>query len=133
MLAPDAPLLGFAEVSDTPEQAIRIARDHALLVTSNPVQEDPGWHSAGFALSDAGNRFACLDLAGHGAMDVLAHGLASAAPVGSPSAALYFVGLPVLVTGTRTGLKLWVDQAHLTYLTGFIARIGRNAGPAFDS
>lgn len=120
-LSLQAELLGFAAVPDSPTYALRIGRDHALLVTPEPPQADMGWHAQGFALSDAGGAYARLDLQGPGAMDLLAHGLAAPAPEGSPSAALQFCGARVLVSGLPDGLSLWVDSARLTACCSFLA------------
>ncbi|MDJ0822854.1 MAG: hypothetical protein QNJ09_13725 [Paracoccaceae bacterium] len=123
ILAPDAEMLGFADTPGTADHAIRIARDQALLVTAKPMESQPGWHPQGFALSPAGGRYACLSLIGPNAAELLAHGLTSAPPWDSPSAAVNFAGVPALVTGTSNGLTLWVESAYLTYVTSFMAQI----------
>ncbi len=132
VLAPGAAMIGFAETPAGADYAIRIARDRALLVTQSPPAREAGWQAEGVALSPAGECYACLALSGTGAMALLAQGLTSAPPTGSPSAALRFAGLTVLVTGAPHGCLLWVDPASLSYVTGFLSRLTGGA-PAPDA
>lgn len=120
-LAPAAPLLGFGQAPDGPDFALRIGRDQALLVTAEPVPVAAGWHGAGFAVSPAGAAYAPLCLRGAGAADLLAHGLNSAPPWASPSAATLFCGHPALVSGVPDGLVLWVEQGALTAVRTFLS------------
>jgi hypothetical protein len=119
-LCPAAPMLGLGEGTQAGDYAIRIARDHAALVTRAAPDLRPGWHDAGFALSRADDRFACLALRGAGAREVLARGLASPLPHASPSAALRFAGRTALLTGAEDGLRLWVERGDLTFVTSFL-------------
>ncbi len=123
LLAPGASMLGFAQTPETSDHAIRIARDQALLITAAPPVSEAGWNADGFAFSPAGGRFACLSLTGPSALELLAHGLNSPPPKGSPSAALRFAGASALVTGTSDGLRLWVERGHLTFVTGFLMQV----------
>lgn len=124
VLAPGARMLGFADVPDSPDLVLRIARDRALLVTALPVPRTPGWQSEGFALSAAGGLYACLSLRGPGAEALLSQALTGPAPHGSPSAALRFAGTTALVTGLADGLSLWVEQGHLALVTGVLRQAG---------
>lgn len=123
-LAPRAAMLGYAETPAGPDAAIRIARDRALLVTEAPVTRAAGWQEEGFALSHAAEMYACLSLRGPGAGEVLAQALASPAPIGSASAMVHAMGLRALVTGLSDGLALWVEQAHLPFVTSFFRQAG---------
>lgn len=122
-LAPGVPVLGLAEGPAPGDHAIRIARDHALLITSAPPGATPGWLGDGFAFSAAGDRYACLALEGPGARHLLAHGLASPLPMASPSAAIGFAGITALLTAAPAGLFLWVERARLTEVSGALARV----------
>lgn len=122
ILAPNAARLGFAETPGTSDFALRIGRDHALLVTSKAPRLAPGWHEQGFSLSAAGDFYACLTLVGPSAPDLLAHGLAAPPPWGSPSAAVQFCGVRSFVSGVPGGLALWLEAGFLTYCSSFLAR-----------
>lgn len=119
-LAPGAARLGFAQVADTDDIAIRIARDRALLVTATPVARNGGWQAEGFALSPAGGLYAALALQGEGAEGLVAQMLSAPTPHGSPSAMVHVLGLRVLVTGRTDGLTLWVERGHLAFVTEFL-------------
>lgn len=121
-LAPGAARLGFAEIPDTPDFALRIGRDQALLVTSIDLDAAPGWHEPGFALSAAGGSYAHLALVGPSAAHLLAQGLAAPPPWRSPSTAVQFCGVRALVSGVPGGLTLWLERGHLTYCTGILRR-----------
>jgi hypothetical protein len=122
-LAPGAPLLGLGGAAGDAPFAIRVARDHAILVTEIPPDIAAGWHGDGFAISRADGRFCCLSLSGPGAADVLAQGLSSPLPAGSPSAALRFAGRTALLTGREGGFGLWVERADLTFVSSFLRAI----------
>ena len=125
-LCPDAPLLGLGEQTESPDFAMRIARDHAVLVTHRPADRAPGWQPEGFSLSHADDRYAALSLRGDDATMVLCKGLQFALPVGSPSCAVRFARKTVLITGLQNGFTLWVDQADLTYFSTFLARLNHD-------
>lgn len=121
-LCPQAPMLGLAEPA--PQDAahgIRIGPDRALLVLPAPASLGDGWHAAGFAHSRADGLYVVLALTGPEAPARLSAGLASPLPAASPSAAIRFAGTTALLTGLpdNAGLRLWVEAAHLTYITGF--------------
>lgn len=125
VLAPGAPMLGLAEGAAGADYAIRVARDHAVLVTAAPPGRPSGWQGEGFALSRADDRYARLSLTGPEAPHWLAHGLASPLPAASPSAAIRFAGRTVLLTGVPGGFALWADPADLTALTGVFRSLHR--------
>mgnify|MGYP006901752977 CR=1 FL=1 len=125
-LCPDAPLLGLAETSDHANFAMRIARDHAVLSTSDPVDRRSGWQPEGFALSSADDRYAAISLRGHTAEEILCRGLQSTLPRGSVSCAVRFARKTVLITGLQDGFTLWVDQADLTYSWTFLTGLNHD-------
>jgi hypothetical protein len=121
-LAPGAAMLGFGETPGTADFALRVGRDHALLVTGSAIDAPAGWDARGFALSAAGGAYARLDLVGPAARDLLASGLASAPPWGSPSASVQAFGARALVSGRPEGLTLWVERGALTACNGLLSR-----------
>lgn len=128
-IAPGARLIGLGERPGDDTFGIRIARDHAALVTTGAPEIGDGWHDGGFALSRADDRFALLSLTGTGAATRLATGLASPLPERSPSAAIRFAGRTVMLTGCDGGFGLWVELGELTYVTGFLRGSLANSAP----
>ena len=120
-LCPGAPVLTLAESPASGDYMIRIARDHAVLVSRAAPARAPGWQAEGFAFSVADDKFAALSLRGPGAEAVLSHALGFALPKGSASCALRVARRMALVTGLPDGLTLWVERADLTYISRFFS------------
>lgn len=120
-LAPGAPCLGLAEDGrDAPDYAVRISRDSVLIVTKQALTRRIGWQSDGFGISEASDVYAVFDVAGPDAQQVLAQGGISVPLEPSPSAAIQFAGLTVLLIRRGGVFQMFVPAAHVTYVSGFL-------------
>ena len=120
-LAPGAPLLGlYASAPDGPH-ALSIGRTSALLVTPLPLAAADGWRDDWCATS-VDDGWAAIDVSGADAPLALAQGTSADLASGSPSAAVMFAGLRVLLARTAAGFRLHVEapwlETLLTWLDG---------------
>lgn len=120
-IAPDAAAVGLGEDVGTGDQAIRLGRDSILLNTKNLIDADSGWHSDGYAISQADGKYALLEIAGEHSEDLLAQGASIAFKHPSPSALIEFAGLACILVKQGTSWLLYVERPMLTYITGFLA------------
>src|SRR3569833_1324441 len=76
---------------------VRIGRDRALLVASQPFASGWGWRQDGWAATDASDAFRVLSLSGPALRSVIAEATSADIDAGSPSAAIQFAGVPALL------------------------------------
>ena len=124
-IAPGAPTIGLYQRVPEAAHALRIARDRALIVTPAPLALDDGFRD-GYCITRLDDGFAALEVEGEGAPLVLMQGCAEDLSAGSPSAAVLFAGLRVLLAGAQAGFRLHVErsgaEALLTWLDGASAK-----------
>lgn len=96
-LAPGAPEAGLWSLVDADRYAVRMARDRALIVSPAPVPVDPGWRAGGWAASAADDLYTVLEIEGEGLGALASEAVTADLDRGSPSAALLFAGIPVLL------------------------------------
>lgn len=108
-------LLAIAERSD--DYVIRIARDRALMVSSQPIEIGYGWHAAGYSVTPADSAYGIIEISGAALDEIIAEGTASDPASKSPSAATLFAGIPTLVIRTAPDvLRLHMEIGHMAYL-----------------
>lgn len=109
-LAPDAPMLGLGgQVPGDAAFALRIARDRVLLCTPEPLDIAPGWQD-GYAASPADDAWLPIMIEGAGAEMIIAAGTGVDADAGSPSCAVGFAGVQVLLLRWGDGFGLFVPR-----------------------
>ena len=119
-IAPGAREAGLcAEVGDG-SIALRIGRDKALLVTNDPIDHKSAWNFNGYAVSPADDCYCLLAVSGDGAEMFLAQGTACNLTNASPSPAILFAGEQALLVRNQSSFHLYVDRAHLTFITSWI-------------
>ncbi|MBS3651099.1 hypothetical protein KEU06_21025 [Pseudaminobacter sp. 19-2017] len=116
-LAPGAPEAGLWSVIEGDRYLVRIARDRALLVTSQPLAIQSGWHAQGFATSPADDGWSVFELGGEGLRDVIAEAVSADLDRGSPSAAVQFAGTTALLYRTAENrARLHLERAVAAYV-----------------
>ncbi len=120
-LAPGAPMLGLGALAPAATYALRIARDHALLVTERPLDVAEGWRD-GYALTRMDDAYAVLDLTGLEAAEAVAEATAADLTAGSPSAAVMFWGVRALLARREGGFRLHVEAAWQEAVLEFLSR-----------
>jgi hypothetical protein len=96
-LAPGAAETGLWGLADADRYAVRMARDRALIVTPAPMPVEPGWRAEGWAASLADDLYTVLEIEGEGLDALASEAVTADLDRGSPSAALFFAGIPVLL------------------------------------
>jgi sarcosine oxidase gamma subunit len=120
-LAPGAPLVGLGGEVGQGAHALRIARDTALLATSEPLDAPEGWFAEGYAVSAADDAWIVFEIDGPGAADVVAQGTAADLAAGSPSAACLFAGRPCLLSRRGGAFRLHAEATFAEYLFEWLA------------
>ena len=118
-LAPGAPLLGLHATALDDAQALRIARDQALLVTPAPLRATEGWRD-GWCATAVDDGWAAINVEGEDAPSALAQGTSADLDAASPSAAVLFAGFRCLLLRTDTGLRLHVETPWLEALLAWL-------------
>jgi hypothetical protein len=118
-LAPGAPILGLYALAPEGAQALRIARDRALLVTPAPLGAADGWRESWCATS-VDDGWAAVDVFGPDAPLALAQGTSADLAANSPSAAVLFAGLRCLLARTEAGFRLHVEAPWLEALLNWM-------------
>lgn len=95
---------------------VRIARDRALLVSSQPLDIVAGWRD-GYVVTPCDDAWAVLDLSGLALYDVIAEAMSADIDAGSRSAAVLFADIPVLLYRTSlSSIRLHVERPLAAYL-----------------
>jgi sarcosine oxidase gamma subunit len=116
-LAPGAPEAGLWSVVQGDGYLVRIARDRALLVTSQPLGIQSGWHPQGFAASPAEDAWSALELEGDQLRNVIAEAVSADLDLASPSAAVQFAGVTALLYRTAENrARLHLERAVAPYI-----------------
>jgi sarcosine oxidase gamma subunit len=118
-LRPRPEFIGLWQVAPPARAAVRMSRDRALLVSSEPFETPQGWRPGGWAASDASDAYAVFDIEGAGLRGLVAEATAADPDAGSPSAAILFAGVPALL------YRLAPDKARLHLETGFAPYLWR--------
>ena len=121
-LAPGAPEVGLWGLVEANPYVVRIARDRALIVSTEPQAVAPGWRD-GWAATPADDVYAVLEIGGEGLSALVSEATAAALDGGSPSAAVMFAGIPGLLYRTAgTTARLHVERPHATYIWHWLER-----------
>ena len=97
--------------------AIRIARDRALLVSSQSFAPDWGWRDDGWAASDASDAYSVLSLIGPALRALVAEATSADIDGASRSAAIQFAGAPALLYRVAEDeARLHVETALAPYV-----------------
>ncbi|OYX41036.1 MAG: hypothetical protein B7Z02_17155 [Rhodobacterales bacterium 32-67-9] len=117
-------LAAFSRISGVDlANVLRIARDRALVLGNAGLA--PGWHDAGFALSDLSAGLAVIDLSGTGLADLAARGTTADLMGPGPSRTISFAGIPVVVEPKDDAVGLHVERGHLAYIWTWFAAVLR--------
>jgi hypothetical protein len=115
-LDPHAASVGLWEIARAPA-AIRIGRDRALWVASQPFPIKWGWREEGWAATDASDAYSVLSLAGPALRELVAEATSAELDGGSPSAAIQFAGVPALLYRTaEDDARLHIEAAFAPYV-----------------
>ncbi len=89
--------------------ALRLRRDRILSI-NGPTLPD-GWHPEGIAISDMTDGYACIEITGKGALDLLNQGTELDPTTPSGSCARLFQGQPCLIYQWQSdSLRLHIEQ-----------------------
>lgn len=91
----EEPVLGWPDPARGSPLALRLARDRALVIGGEPVQD--GWHASGFATSLVTDAHVAIALEGAKADDVLSRLMADFPHPASPSTLFLIEGMPVIL------------------------------------
>jgi sarcosine oxidase gamma subunit len=116
-LAPGTPEAGLWSLVEGDRYFVRIARDRALLVTSQPLAIQSGWRAEGFAASPADDAWSVFELEGESLRDVVAEAVSADLDRGSPSAAVPFAGVTALLYRTAENrARLHLERAFAAFV-----------------
>jgi len=102
-LAPDAGEVGLWGQAATQSYMVRLARDRALLVSSQKVEADGAWQAAGWVASDSDDAFLVFDVSGPAAAELVCEGTSADLACDSPSASVLFAGVTVALYRSDAG------------------------------
>ena len=111
MAGAELPGLGLFADSPLPNCAVRVARDRMLLVGPQPLEAEPGWHSAGFALSPIDDGLQAYALHGAAVPGLLRAGTAIDPSASSPCASLLFGGFAAIAYRCQGQLRVHVERS----------------------
>ena len=115
-LSPKLESVGLWRIAPAPA-AIRIARDRALVVSSQAPVLPWGWHDAGWAATDASDAFIVFELAGAALRSLVAEATSADLDADSPSAAIQFAGVAALLyRATEDCARLHVEFPFAPYV-----------------
>jgi hypothetical protein len=117
-LDPRPESVGLWQIARAPA-AIRIARDRALLISSQAPAIEWGWRDEGWAATDASDAYSVFSLAGPALRAIVAEATSAEVEAGSRSAAIQFAGVAALLYRTAE------DEAWLHVETGFAPYVWR--------
>lgn len=108
------PLVGWPDIAPDGPFAITLRRDRILEI--NGTKRSPGWDSASErAISDMTDGYACFQLDGPGALELLRQGAELSLDQPSNSAARMVFGLPaILIRTSEQRYALLFTRAHAT-------------------
>jgi hypothetical protein len=116
-LAPGLPELGLWQIATAPDYCVRIGRDRALIVTSEPIHYRPGWQSDGWSASPAESAYGTIDFSGAALSEIVSEAAAADVEAGSRSAAVLFAGIPCMLIRTAPdAARLHMEIGHMPYL-----------------
>lgn len=96
---------------------VRISRDRGLLVSNASTNFDEGWNQAGWCATDMSDAWRVLDIDGDRLEDLISRGVSADFRALSPSAAVLFAGIDVLLyRTTKTRARVHVDAPLAPYL-----------------
>lgn len=102
-----------------PARTLRLARDRVLAIGAlGDVQ--PGWNTAGFAVTAAGAALAVIALSGDGLPGLMATATPLDLANPGPSAATSFAGVPVILDLAAQPLCLHVERGLVAYLWSWL-------------
>jgi sarcosine oxidase gamma subunit len=96
--------------------ALRLARDRMLAIGARGDLAQPGWHAAGFSVTDVSAAFHVFEFSGTGLPRLLAEAMLIDPEQGGPSAAAVFAATPAIVYrhGPEQRLRLHVERGLAT-------------------
>lgn len=96
--------------------SLRIARDRALLVSTEPLGATPGWRD-GYVATPCGDGYAVIELSGPAVADLVAEATSADLAAGSRSAAILFAGVAALLYRTTPETaRLHVESPLVGYV-----------------
>ncbi len=105
--------------------ALRLRRDRILSI-NGPALPD-GWHPDGVAISDMTDGYACIEITGQGALDLLNQGTELDPATPSNSCARLFQGQPCLIYHWQTdSLRLHIERPHTETLWKHLIPFSQN-------
>jgi heterotetrameric sarcosine oxidase gamma subunit len=108
--------VGLWDVARAPA-AVRIARDRALVVSSQAPATAWGWRDEGWAASDASDAYIVLSLAGPALREIVAEATSADLDRGSRSAAIQFAGVAALLyRAAEDEARLHVEASWAAYV-----------------
>ena len=124
-LAPSAESVGLSQVAAAMPYALRIGRDKALLVALGERLEQAGWREEGWTASDATDAQVVFEIEGDAVQEILSEAVASDLNLGSPSAAVLFAGVPVLLSRSPgSAVRLHVETSLGAYVWRWLEKRG---------
>ncbi len=116
-IAPKAAEVGLWQVAAGTPLMLRIARDRALFVSEAPPEILPGWHAAGYGVSQATDGWRAIAVQGPRAGSLISQGTGIDLDAQSRSAALTFAGIACLLhREAEDRAILHCEAAHAAYL-----------------
>jgi sarcosine oxidase gamma subunit len=98
--------------------SVRIARDRLLVVSNAEIDLVPGWHQDGYAVTDMTGALTVFEISGRNAVDIVKRATDVPLEPPSPSAAVIFAGVSVLLYRhvSKTTIRIHVDCGLAPYL-----------------
>ncbi|MFZ1815812.1 MAG: hypothetical protein WBO55_07260 [Rhizobiaceae bacterium] len=122
-LAPKAVNCGLWDNGGDGDLMIRIATDRALIVISHLPKFEAGWNGKGFAVSLASDGWMAFEIGGDQIGDLIAQSSSARIAAGSPSAAISFAGIPVLlVRRDKQTALIHVEEGQAAYFWRWLER-----------
>jgi sarcosine oxidase gamma subunit len=102
--------------------ALRTARDRMLVINGSPDQLSPGWHSAGYAVTDISAALHVFEIEGDGIPALLSEALVVDPDNAGPSASVMFAGqvATLYYHESRDRLRLHIERGFASYLWSWL-------------
>jgi sarcosine oxidase gamma subunit len=105
----------FQQVSGD-SYSLRVARDRILVVNGPAEALGPGWHAAGYAVTDVSAMYHAFEFSGDGVEALLQEAMFVDPNIESASAASMFAGQMAIVYHHAGKLRLHVERGYAPYI-----------------
>lgn len=122
-LAPGMPSIGLWEIAGGNTHALRIGRDRMLITSAAPLDVALGWNEDGFAVSQADDAYAAIDIQGPKQRELVAEMTFVDLEGNSPSAATLICGQQALLHRTSADCaRVHIEAPLASYLWHWLER-----------